>query len=281
MKVIHSIQEMQNLADEIRCQGRIIGFVPTMGYFHEGHLSLMRLAAKRADVVVISIFVNPTQFGPNEDFEKYPRDFNRDKQLAEENQVDIIFHPGQKEMYPEDFSSKVEVDKITKVMCGISRPHHFQGVTTVCAKLFNIVKPHFAVFGQKDFQQSVVIKRMVKDLNSDLNIITAPIIRESDGLAMSSRNIYLSDPERRDALSLSHSLFEAQEMVQRGERNTQVLYDFIKNKISEKKHTCIDYISIVHPQTLQQLDFIKDQALIALAVFVGQTRLIDNVLIKV
>ena len=281
MKVIQSIQNMQALTDELQSQGKTVGFVPTMGYFHEGHLSLMRLAAKKADVVVISIFVNPTQFGPGEDFEKYPRDFNRDTQLAEDNGVDMIFYPDQKEMYPEGFLTTVEVDKITRVLCGISRPHHFQGVTTVCAKLFNIVKPDFAVFGQKDFQQSVVIKRMVEDMNFDIDIITAPIIRESDGLAMSSRNTYLSDAERKDALSLNNSLFKAQDMVQKGEKSTEVLHNFIKNKISEKKHTRIDYISIVHPETLQPLDLIKDKALIALAVFVGKTRLIDNVLIEI
>ena len=281
MRIVHSIPEMQALADEIRAQGKVIGFVPTMGYFHQGHLSLIRLAAQKADVVVISLFVNPTQFGPDEDFEAYPRDFNRDKNLAEENGVDIIFHPNQNEMYPEGFLTSVEVDKISRVLCGISRPHHFQGVTTVCAKLFNIVKPHFAVFGQKDFQQSVIIKRMVEDMNFDLDIITAPIIREADGLAMSSRNTYLSKAEREDALSLNRALFQAREMIQKGERSTEKLNNFIKKEISEKKHTRIDYISIVHPETLQPLDVIKDKVLLTLAVFVGKTRLIDNVLIEI
>ncbi len=281
MRIVQPIPEMQALADEIRAQGKVIGFVPTMGYFHQGHLSLMRLAAQKADVVVISLFVNPTQFGPGEDFEEYPRDFNRDKNLAEENGVDIIFHPDQKEMYPEGFLTSVEVDKISRVLCGISRPHHFQGVTTVCAKLFHIVKPHFAVFGQKDFQQSVIIKRMVEDMNFDLDIITAPIIREADGLAMSSRNTYLSKAEREDALSLNRALFQAREMIQKGERSTEKLNNFIKKEISEKKHTRIDYISIVHPETLQPLDVIKDKVLLALAVFVGKTRLIDNVLIEI
>jgi len=281
MRIVQPIPEMQALADEIRAQGKVIGFVPTMGYFHQGHLSLMRLAAQKADVVVISLFVNPTQFGPGEDFEEYPRDFNRDKNLAEENGVDIIFHPDQKEMYPEGFLTSVEVDKISRVLCGISRPHHFQGVTTVCAKLFHIVKPHFAVFGQKDFQQSVIIKRMVEDMNFDLDIITAPIIREADGLAMSSRNTYLSKAEREDALSLNRALFQAREMIQKGERSTEKLNNFIKKEISEKKHTRIDYISIVHPETLQPLDLIKDKVLLALAVFVGKTRLIDNVLIEI
>jgi len=280
MKVIKSVQKMHKLSDEIRQQGNSIGFIPTMGYFHEGHLSLMRIAREKADIVVISIYVNPTQFEPGEDFEDYPRDFNRDKNLAAKNGVDIIFYPYDKEMYPERFLTAVTVDKITQIMCGISRPHHFEGVTTVCAKLFNIIKPHFAVFGRKDFQQSVVIKQMVRDLNFDLDIITGPIIRESDGLAMSSRNIYLSDEERKDALSLNRSLLKAEEMVHQGERKIEILSKFIENEISSKKNTRIDYISIVDPETLEPLEYIRERALIALAVFVGKTRLIDNVLIE-
>jgi len=281
MKIIKSVQEMHKLSDKIRNKDNIIGFVPTMGYFHEGHLSLMRIAREKADVTVISIYVNPTQFGPGEDFKDYPRDFDKDKYLAEKNGVDIIFHPSDKEMYPERFLTAVTVDKITKVLCGISRPHHFQGVATVCAKLFNITKPHFAVFGKKDFQQSVVIKQMVRDLNFDLEIITGPIIRESDGLAMSSRNIYLSEDERNDALSLNRSLLKAEEMVHQGERRIEILSKFIENEISSKKNNRIDYISIVDPQTLEPLEYIRDRALIALAVFVGKTRLIDNILIQV
>lgn len=281
MKVIRTISEMQDVADRMRSEGKTIGFVPTMGFFHEGHLSLMRLAREKVDVVVISLFVNPTQFGPGEDLEDYPRDFKRDKTLAEKTGVDIIFYPSDKEMYPDRFLTRVTVDKITEVLCGVSRLHHFQGVTTVCAKLFNIVKPHLAVFGQKDFQQSVVIKQMVRDLNIDMDIITGPIIREADGLAMSSRNTYLSEDERRDAISLNQSLFQAKEMVQQGERETKVLSQFIEDKISSRKSARIDYISIVHPRTLEPLEVIRDSALIALAVFVGKTRLIDNVLIEI
>ncbi len=281
MKIITSIQEMHKLSDKIRNQGNIIGFVPTMGYFHEGHLSLMRIAREKADVVVISIYVNPTQFGPGEDFKDYPRDFDRDKHLAEKNGVDIIFHPSDKEMYPKRFLTAITVDKITKVLCGISRPHHFQGVATVCAKLFNIIKPHFAVFGRKDFQQSVVIKQMVRDLNFDLEIITGRIIRESDGLAMSSRNIYLSEDERTDALFLNKSLLKAEEMVHQGERKIEILSKLIEKEISSKKNNRIDYISIIDPQTLEPLEYIRDRALIALAVFVGKTRLIDNIVIQV
>ncbi|MFO7891706.1 MAG: pantoate--beta-alanine ligase [bacterium] len=280
MKVVRSVQEMQNFADQLRSEGKIIGFVPTMGFFHEGHLSLMRIARKKADVVVISIFVNPAQFGPGEDFNDYPRDFSRDKSLADKNGVDVIFYPSEEVIYPERFLTKVTVDKITKVLCGVSRPYHFQGVTTVCAKLFNIVKPHFAVFGKKDFQQSVVIKQMVKDLNFDLDIITGPIIRESDGLALSSRNTYLSEEERKDALSLNRALLKAEAMVHQGERKIEILCKFIANEISSKKNNRIDYISIVDPETLEPLDFIKDRALIAVAVFVGKTRLIDNILIE-
>ncbi len=281
MKVIRSINKMSTWADEIRSQSKIIGFVPTMGYFHEGHLSLVRIAYQRADMVVVSIFVNPTQFGPNEDFRDYPRDFNRDKSLAEKNGTDIIFYPSEEEMYPDRFLTYVNVDRITNILCGASRLNHFQGVTTVCIKLFNIIKPHFAVFGRKDFQQSVVIKQMVRDLNLDLDIITGPIIREPDGLAMSSRNTYLSEDERKDALSLNRSLCRAEVMVQKGEKNTKILSEYIKKEISQKKNNRIDYISIVHPETLESLDFIKDRALIALAVFVGKTRLIDNVLIEI
>lgn len=277
MKIIRSIDQMQKTAELLRQEGKTIGFVPTLGYFHEGHLSLIRLANKKADTVIVSIFVNPTQFGPNEDLDNYPRNFKKDKKTAEMNGADIIFYPEKNKMYSPEHLTNVYVDSITEILCGSSRPDHFKGVTTVCAKLFNIVKPHFAVFGEKDFQQSVVIKQMVKDLNFDLDIITSPIIREDDGLAMSSRNTYLSSEERKDALSLFQSLRAAQKMIQNGEKNPDKLKDAITKIISSKKNTKIDYIQIIHPQTLNPLKQIKEQARIVIAVFVGKTRLIDNI----
>ncbi len=219
MKIISSIREMQAFSESVRNAGQKISFVPTMGYFHEGHLSLMREGRQRGDCLAISIYVNPTQFGPSEDFEKYPRDFERDSSLADGVGVDVIFYPEDKEMYPELYQTYVNVENVTENLCGLSRPGHFRGVTTVCAKLFNIVKPHYAIFGRKDFQQLIAIKRMVLDLNMDLEIIGMPIVREADGLAMSSRNVYLRTEEREAALSLSRSLKMAKEMYDRGEKD--------------------------------------------------------------
>jgi len=281
MKMIKTVQEMQTLATHLRTDGRKIGLVPTMGYLHEGHLSLIRIARRKADVVVISVFVNPAQFGPDEDFAKYPRDIERDKRLAIQEGVDIFFYPSDEEMYSKRHLTFVTVDDITGVLCGASRPLHFKGVTTVCTKLFHVVKPHFAVFGQKDYQQSVVIKRMVKDLNFDMEIVIAPIIREADGLAMSSRNAYLSAEERKDALSLQTALKMAESRIKQGETKTATLIREMKDYISSKIYTKIDYIKIVHPDTLHDLDVIEDRAVAALAVFVGKTRLIDNVILQV
>jgi len=281
MKIITTVKEMQTEAEKLRQRGKVIGLVPTMGYLHEGHLSLIRIARKKADVVVISIFVNPTQFGPNEDLGKYPRDIKRDEKLASETGVDIIFCPSNEEMYPERYLTYVTVEKITETLCGTSRPGHFRGVTTICAKLFNIVKPHFAVFGEKDYQQAVIIKHMIRDLNLDMELITGPIVREADGLAMSSRNAYLSPAERQDALVLNRSLKFAEEMIRNGEKRTEVIIKAVKKMIEEKKSTRVDYVSVVDPDTLASLEKIEDKALIALAVFVGDTRLIDNRIVKV
>ena len=281
MKIIKTVKEMQAEAEKLRQAGRVIGFVPTMGYLHEGHLSLVRIARERADVVIVSIFVNPTQFGPNEDLEKYPRDFERDERLAEEAGADIIFYPSEKEMYPAGYLTYVTVDEITKTLCGASRPTHFRGVITICAKLFHAVKPHLAVFGQKDAQQAVVIRRMVKDLDFDMEIVVGPIIREEDGLAISSRNSYLSPEEREEALSLHQSLKMAEEMVRKGERRTRDIVDKMRKLIEEKKRTQIDYIDVIRPETLKPLERIEDRALIAMAVFVGKTRLIDNTIVEV
>jgi len=271
---------MQKEADSFRQQGKTIGFVPTMGFLHEGHLSLIRIAREKADVVVVSIFVNPTQFGPNEDLDQYPQDFKRDQKLAQDAGADIFFYPSEKEVYPDGYLTNVQVEEISKILCGKSRPIHFCGVTTVCSILFHAVKPHFAVFGQKDFQQAVIIKKMVQDLHFDFEILLGPIVREADGLAMSSRNMYLSPQEREDALSLSRSLRMAEEMIQKGERQTSIIITTIQKLIEEKRSTRIDYVQIIDPETLQPLDEIQDRAVIALAVFVGKTRLIDNVLIE-
>ena len=277
MKIIKSVKEMQAEAERLRNEGKTIGFVPTMGYLHEGHLSLMRIAKSHADVVVISIFVNPTQFGPEEDLDKYPRDFQQDERLANEVGVDVIFYPSVHEMYPREYHTYVNVEEITETLCGASRPDHFRGVTTICTKLFHAVKPHFAVFGQKDAQQAAVIRRMIKDLDFDMEIIVGPIVREKDGLAMSSRNVYLTPPQRQDALSLHQSLRMADDMIKNGERNANTIIRAMRDHIESKKYTRIDYISIVHPETLKSLQKIQARGLIALAVFVGNTRLIDNI----
>jgi len=281
MRIIKTIHEMQAAAETYRRQGKIIGFVPTMGYLHEGHLSLVRIARKRADVVVLSIYVNPTQFGPHEDLEKYPRDFERDENLAQGEGVDIIFYPSNEEMYPEGYLTYVQVEHITETLCGASRPGHFRGVATVCAKLFHAVRPHFAVFGQKDAQQVVVIQRMVKDLNFDLEIVVGPIVREEDGLAMSSRNVYLSPEERRDARALHRALRLAEEMVHKGEKNAELVRQGMQRLIESKRRARIDYIQIVHPETLRPVKRIENRLLIVLAVFVGTTRLIDNAIVEV
>ncbi len=281
MKVLKTIKEMQDQADHIRASGRKIGFVPTMGALHEGHLSLIRLARQSADVVVMSIYVNPAQFGPDEDYDLYPRNFAKDESLARQAGADIIFYPDDKQMYPEPFLTDVAVHSITENLCGASRPGHFQGVAVVCAKLFNIVKPHFAVFGQKDAQQAAVIRQMARDLNFDMEIITAPIVREPDGLAMSSRNAYLSSEERQDALSLNQALRMSLEAVENGERSCARLIHLIEEYISAKKNTTIDYVKIADPFSMNDIEYIKDKAVIAVAVFLGKTRLIDNVYVEV
>ena len=267
---------MQSYSEGLRNRGKKIAFVPTMGYFHEGHLCLMKEAKKIADCVVISIYVNPTQFGPKEDFSKYPRDFDRDLKMAESVNADVIFYPANKEMYPAAYQTYVEVEKVTQNLCGMSRPGHFRGVTTVCCKLFNIVKPHVAVFGKKDFQQYITIKRMVDDLNMDLQIIGVPTVRESDGLAMSSRNKYLKKNERPSALTLFKSLKLAQRLYSGGERKASVIIGKVEDMINRAQYTAIDYIKICSTKTLKDVEEINSQSVIALAVKVGATRLIDN-----
>jgi len=280
MKIIDNIQRMSTLIKMLKKEGRSIGFVPTMGYLHEGHLSLVKAAKKHTDVVVMSIFVNPKQFGHGEDFDKYPRDLKRDEELSRNAGVDIIFFPSVKDMYPEGFRTYVTVEKLTDTLCGESRPGHFRGVATVVAKLFNIVKPDIAYFGQKDAQQAIVIKKMVKDLNMGIEIKVMPTIREKDGLAMSSRNAYLSEVERNDAAILYQSLKAAESLIAGGEKIPKNVIRAMERLIKEKPSAKIEYISIVDAEDLQDASLISGEVLVALAVFIGKTRLIDNVVIN-
>jgi pantoate--beta-alanine ligase len=267
---------MQAIAEAERRQGRTIAFVPTMGYFHEGHLNLVRLGRRRCDCVVVSIYVNPTQFAPTEDFEAYPRDFERDSRLAEAAGADILFAPDNREMYPEGYQTYVDVEGVTQNLCGLSRPGHFRGVATVCMKLFHIVKPQVTVFGRKDFQQYVVIRRMVEDLNMDIEVIGMQTTRESDGLAMSSRNVYLKPEERESALSLSRSLLLAKQLYERGERDSTIILRNVHGFIAGHPHTEIDYARICDTVTMRDTPRIEAESVLALAVRVGKTRLIDN-----
>lgn len=276
MKIIKTIDSMQSWSARIRKKGRIIGLVPTMGYLHEGHLSLVRLAKKHSDHVVVSIFVNPIQFGPGEDLARYPRDFKRDEKLLKNAGTDVIFFPRAKEMYPTRPMTFVEVSELSRILCGRSRPVHFRGVCTVVAKLFNTVKPHLAVFGQKDFQQAAVIKQMVADLDFGIRIIVAPTVRERDGLAMSSRNKYLSPAERKKAAVLYAGLQSARRLLRTGVRNPGVIVDRMRSMI-KRAGGRIDYISIVDPKTLRGVKSASRGDVVALAVFFGKTRLIDNI----
>ncbi|MEJ2049919.1 MAG: pantoate--beta-alanine ligase [Calditrichota bacterium] len=280
MRIIKKIEEMQTVSNSLKQQGKIIGFVPTMGFLHDGHLSLMKIIKPNCDELVVSIFVNPTQFGPGEDFNKYPRDFSRDEELCRTMGVDILFYPSQDEVYVEPYLTFVEVNKLTETMCGISRPGHFKGVTTIVCKLFNIVRPDIAIFGQKDYQQSLIIKQMVEDLNLDIRIIAGPIVREPDGLAMSSRNRYLSRQEHQDALLIYQSLRMAGKMLTSNRSSVEEIRNQISEKIQMGSSIRIDYIAIVDPETLEPLEKLQSHMLIALAVYVGKTRLIDNVLIE-
>ncbi len=280
MKIVNKIIQMQQVAERHRREGKIIGFVPTMGYLHQGHVSLINEIRSRCDVLVVSIFVNPTQFGPGEDLKSYPRDFARDKKICAAEKVDILFFPNGEQMYPSPYHTRINIGYLVDVMCGISRPGHFEGVATVVAKLFHIVKPHIAIFGEKDYQQALIIRQMVKDLNFEVQIITAPIIREADGLAMSSRNKYLTSEERKNATRLYQSLKLAQQRVQEGTRNSSSIKSDMEQLLHQIPGAKIDYISIADPQTLISLDVVDGNVLIALAVFIGKTRLIDNMIIQ-
>lgn len=280
MKSVDSISRMSTLAKMLKKEGKSIGFVPTMGYLHDGHLSLVRAAKKHTDVVVMSVFVNPLQFGPKEDFERYPRDFKRDEQLASVAGVDVMFYPSVKDMYPEGYATFVNVERLTVGLCGASRPGYFRGVTTVVVKLFGIIKPDVAYFGQKDAQQAAVIKKMAQDLNMGIEIKVVPIAREKDGLAMSSRNTYLSEAERRDALVLYQSLKSAESLVAGGETDASRVIKMIKEMVASKPSVNIEYISILDAKELVELETITKEALIAVAARVGKTRLIDNIIVK-
>jgi len=279
MRTVTTVAGMKAAVAELRAQGRTIGFVPTMGYLHEGHLSLVRECRKSADVSVVSIFVNPLQFGPREDFRRYPRDPERDVELLEKEAVDILFLPSDREMYPEGYRTSVEVAGLQDKLCGRSRPGHFKGVVTVVLKLFNIVRPDWAFFGQKDAQQVVVLRRMAEDLNMDVKIRAMPTVREPDGLAMSSRNSYLTAEERRAALVLFRSLEEARRMFGEGERAAGRIRDRLLTSIASEPLAKVDYAEVVDPSSLEPVERIEGEALVALAVNVGKTRLIDNTIL--
>ncbi len=276
MKIVTTVAEVREQVKEWRAQGLTVGLVPTMGYLHEGHASLIDASHRDNDRTVVSDFVNPIQFGPGEDLESYPRDIDHDAQLVEEHGGDLIFHPEPEEMYHEGFSSFVDMTVLTEELCGLSRPVHFRGVCTVVSKLFNIVKPDRAYFGKKDAQQLAVIRHMVDDLNMDIEIVGCPIIRESDGLAKSSRNTYLNDAERQAALVLSRAVFLGMELVRNGEKDCSVILSRMKVLIQAEPLARVDYVKMVDCRTMQQIKTLDRPALCAMAVYIGKTRLIDN-----
>ena len=280
MEIIKTVSEMQNCVNKLRLDRKCIGLVPTMGYLHEGHLSLIDRIEPYCDVIIVSVFVNPAQFGPNEDFEEYPRDLERDAELLEKRGAHILFSPPVSDVYPVDYFTYVHTEKLTDRLCGKFRPGHFKGVTSVVAKLFNMTKPHIAVFGEKDYQQVVVLKKMTKDLNFDIKIITAPTIREQDGLAKSSRNSYLTVSERKDAPLIYKSLQHIKNLVKNGETDCSKLKKEMTRIIDEGKTLKIQYTFIGDPEKLEEWDKIKGKTLIACAVFAGKTRLIDNIVVR-
>ncbi len=278
MKIVKDIDEMKEIAKTYLDKN--VGFVPTMGFLHEGHLSLVRKARQDNDIVVVSIFVNPTQFGPNEDLEAYPRDLQRDCALLEKEKVDYVFTPETSQMYPEDFSTSIHVSKLTENLCGYYRPGHFDGVVLVVNKLFNIVKPTRAYFGQKDAQQFRVLRRMVRDLNMDVELIEMPIVREKDGLAMSSRNVYLSKEEREEALALHEALQYAANEVKKGRKDAYKIRLEAINLMRKRPHVRVQYFEIVDEENLQPVRRIDSKVIIATAAYVGKARLIDNEIVQ-
>ncbi|OSB11637.1 pantoate--beta-alanine ligase [Paraclostridium bifermentans] len=276
MKIINNIKEIKKQVKDWKNDGLSVALVPTMGYLHEGHESLIKKASEDNDKVIVSIFVNPMQFGINEDLSTYPRNIDRDSSICEKNGASLIFNPSVEEMYTDGFSTFVDLNNLTSGLCGKSRPTHFRGVCTVVSKLFNIVNPDKAYFGQKDAQQLSIIKQMVTDLNFDVEIVNCPIVRETDGLAKSSRNIYLSKEERQASTIINKSLKKAKALIKSGERDSKSVIEFIKNEISKEPLAKIDYVSIVDNNTMKNIKTIEDGSLIAVAVFIGNTRLIDN-----
>ncbi len=280
MRLIKNIIQLQQALDRARSQGRTVGFVPTMGYFHEGHLDLMRRAKKENDICVVSIYVNPTQFGPKEDLAKYPRDFKRDSSLAKKENVDIIFLPSDNAIYPQGYLTCIDVGKITEVLCGTFRPGHFKGVATVVAKLLNMVQPDVMYLGQKDAQQVAVLQAMVRDLDFRSKITVVPTRRETDGLAMSSRNVYLAPKDRKEAVVLYQALAEAGGRIRAGERSVYSVLHGIRSRIAKGSSGRVQYVACVDLKTLENVKKIEGDVLIATAVFFGKTRLIDNVIIR-
>lgn len=276
MKIINNIKEIRKQVKDWKNDGLSVALVPTMGYLHEGHESLIKKASEDNDKVIVSIFVNPMQFGINEDLSTYPRNIDRDSDICEKNGASLIFNPSVEEMYTDGFSTFVDLNNLTSGLCGKSRPTHFRGVCTVVSKLFNIVNPDKAYFGQKDAQQLSIIKQMVTDLNFDIEIVSCPIVREADGLAKSSRNTYLSKEERQASTIINKSLKKAKTLIKSGERDSKNVIDFIKNEINKEPLAKIDYVSIVDNNTIKNIKTIEDGSLIAVAVFIGNTRLIDN-----
>jgi len=280
MRVIKTSKEMVSVSSRFRQKGRSIGLVPTMGYLHEGHLSLIRKARRENDIVVVSIFVNPTQFGPKEDYKHYPRNQRQDKKKAREAGCDILFYPHTKDIYTDDHTTYVNVKGLSLLMCGTSRPTHFEGVTTICAKLFNVVNPDKAYFGQKDYQQAVIIMKMVADLNMNVRIRIAPIVREKNGLAMSSRNKYLSSSQRENSAILYQSLKLAKALIMAGERSSSNIKKIVQKAVLTMPGIDVEYVAIVDPATLKEKRKTDPDLLVALAARLGRARLIDNVLIK-
>ena len=279
MKIVSTVEQVREEVKKWRQQGLTVGLVPTMGYLHEGHKSLIDKAVAQNDKVVVSVFVNPIQFGPTEDLATYPRDLERDAALCEDAGAALIFHPEKEDMYFDDFCTYIDMDGLTKGLCGKTRPIHFRGVCTVVGKLFNIVHPDRAYFGQKDAQQLAVVRRMVRDLNFDLEIVGCPIVREEDGLAKSSRNTYLSEEERKAAVILHKGLVKGEEMVSAGEKDVKKVLDAITEIIESEPLARIDYVEAVDFDNIETIDTIEGSVLVAVAVYIGKTRLIDNFIV--
>ncbi|HKZ46522.1 MAG TPA: pantoate--beta-alanine ligase [Thermodesulfobacteriota bacterium] len=280
MKLITSVKEMRVFSGDAQRMGRSVVFVPTMGYLHDGHASLLKKGRSLGDMLVMSIFVNPVQFGPGEDFASYPGDLKRDLALSDANKVDCVFNPAADEMYPEGFQTFIEIERLSSHLCGLSRPGHFRGVATVVMKLFNIVKPDIAIFGEKDFQQTAIIKRMIRDFNMDIDIVSMPIVRDADGLAMSSRNSYLNKEERMAARCLYTAIKMGRDIFNKGIKGAAVILKKMKHVIESEPLAVIEYIKICDTDTLEDLDIIADMALLVLSVKIGKTRLIDNCILQ-